>query len=364
MTPDQAELIQATYEAHIRGKTTFTEAVLAHLATNDPELATLIGAGPDEMVHTIESAFSRVIEALHSPSDIADYVAGLGEQLYDLGIQDAHYALFEAALMESLAQNFDGEMPPEVIDAWSGGWMMFSGVMREAAFSLMHDPSAPRVGTVEPVPLSGQATSTGTASDTAADDSTDAIEQEANNLNNEVAHVNEVALQISGIAKQTNLLALNARIEAARTGEAGKGFAVVASEIKNLATQSGEATNEMYGAAKQISDRVDELLESLKSTDRSKLDLSIDDQIIALVTGIEEVGSISERIDGIASETNMLALNATIEANRAGDKGRGFAVVAGEVKVLAAQTSEATHQINELVRELNTYAQRMAEMVS
>jgi methyl-accepting chemotaxis protein len=62
-------------------------------------------------------------------------------------------------------------------------------------------------------------------------------------LSKAVAQIGDVVEMITGIAGQTNLLALNATIEAARAGEAGRGFAVVASEVKQLATQTAQATS-------------------------------------------------------------------------------------------------------------------------
>ncbi|BAU91221.1 methyl-accepting chemotaxis sensory transducer [Methylorubrum populi] len=64
-------------------------------------------------------------------------------------------------------------------------------------------------------------------------------------LSEAVATIGDVVGLISTIAGQTNLLALNATIEAARAGEAGRGFAVVASEVKELASQTARATEEI-----------------------------------------------------------------------------------------------------------------------
>jgi methyl-accepting chemotaxis protein len=67
-------------------------------------------------------------------------------------------------------------------------------------------------------------------------------------INSQVSHAatsTASAVGVADIAEQTNLLALNATIEAARAGDAGRGFAVVASEVKNLANETGKATQEI-----------------------------------------------------------------------------------------------------------------------
>src|SRR6202022_2564293 len=65
----------------------------------------------------------------------------------------------------------------------------------------------------------------------------------------------------------------------------------------------------------------------------------------ALSDAAQRIGEVVKLIRDIAAQTNLLALNATIEAARAGEAGKGFAVVASEVKALAAQTGQATEEI-------------------
>lgn len=76
------------------------------------------------------------------------------------------------------------------------------------------------------------------------------------------------------------------------------------------------------------------------------------DSIQKLGKRSEEIGGIITVITGIAEQTNLLALNAAIEAARAGDQGKGFAVVASEVRQLAEQSSTASGQITNLIKNI------------
>ncbi len=130
--------------------------------------------------------------------------------------------------------------------------------------------------------------------------------------------INKVTDTINSISSQTNLLALNATIEAARAGEAGKGFAVVANEIKELASQTAGATEDIAINIKQIQD-----------------------QISGAVTEIQEISRIIDQIDNFVNEA------------------------ASAIELQAATTSEITDNINQVsqgIQEVNLNVNQSSEV--
>lgn len=82
-------------------------------------------------------------------------------------------------------------------------------------------------------------------------------------LNKISAQINTIIETVNDIAEQTNLLALNAAIEAARVGAEGTGFAVVAAEIRNLAELSRKSTKEISGLIRDVQRNSDLMVKSV-----------------------------------------------------------------------------------------------------
>ena len=76
--------------------------------------------------------------------------------------------------------------------------------------------------------------------------------------------ISQVVSLINEIAMKTNLLAVNASIEAAHAGEEGQGFAVVASEVGQLAEQSAAATKEIEQIVKNIQMGTRDVVEAME----------------------------------------------------------------------------------------------------
>ncbi len=115
-----------------------------------------------------------------------------------------------------------------------------------------------------------------------------------------------------------------------------KTSAEVAQRSLEIASKGGETVQNTINGMDSIREHIQETSKRIKRLGESS----------------QEIGDIVELIDDISDQTNILALNAAMQAAMAGEAGRGFAVVADEVQRLAERSSNATKQIEALVKTI------------
>ena len=171
----------------------------------------------------------------------------------------------------------------------------------------------------------------------------------ANQSANEVAamlghatdKIGEIVSLIEAIASQINMLALNATIEAARAGDAGKGFAVVAVEVKNLATQTSNATEEISRQIVNIQDVSKQVTEALSTISGSiaqveRYSTTISAAINQQTSATEEI---AQNIASAATSTQQISSD-IIEVNTASGTASDCAANAMQaVEVLVANAA-------------------------
>ncbi|MEN9532127.1 MAG: hypothetical protein RIQ83_1351 [Pseudomonadota bacterium] len=151
------------------------------------------------------------------------------------------------------------------------------------------------------------------------------------------------AQQVNTSSQQQSLATANTAASVEELTTSVSQLSSFANQANSVVVQSGEIA---HAGEEQVKHASQEVLRVTTAVNDSAK------QVQGLFDDITRISQISVMIQGVADQTNLLALNAAIEAARAGDMGRGFAVVADEVRTLAARTTQATQEINEMLKSI------------
>lgn len=163
---------------------------------------------------------------------------------------------------------------------------------------------------------------------------------------------------LKAVADSNNDNAKNIESQTVMTSNIQEMIITADSNASRMERIAGDSLN-MVSEGRKLVEKLDD-----KASNISAMNEQVMNTINEFVKNAIEVRGITDKINGISSQTNLLSLNASIESARAGETGRGFAVVADEIRNLADETKTLTAEINGIVETLENNASGTKETVS
>jgi methyl-accepting chemotaxis protein len=173
-----------------------------------------------------------------------------------------------------------------------------------------------------------------------------------------VGQLNHAADSLAQVTERTRKGVDSQREETELAATAMQQMAATAQDVARNASQTRHAVEQANDQARkgealvhQASSKIGHLAEEMSGCS---------DAMSSLLNESAAIGKVLDVISALAGQTNLLALNAAIEAARAGENGRGFAVVADEVRNLARRTQTSTDDIAAIIQQLRIVAENAA----
>ncbi len=164
------------------------------------------------------------------------------------------------------------------------------------------------------------------------------------------SHVATASSQLHATSEQLATASQEVAAQSGTVATAGEEMAVTSGDIARNCNQAAEGARHAGTVAQEGAAVVNNAIQIMERITQ-KVQRSAQ-SVEGLGARSDQIGEIVGTIEDIADQTNLLALNAAIEAARAGEQGRGFAVVADEVRALAERTTKATHEIGEMIKNI------------
>ncbi len=174
------------------------------------------------------------------------------------------------------------------------------------------------------------------------------VREAAERVNKSASTLRENAGQMAGTAKHQ-------ADESVRTLSAVEQLAAQMRQVAETAGASSESAKQVLQATERGRVAVQETVQDMQSIRSAVQRMS--KQVKGLGDRSLEISQIVSTIRDIANQTNLLALNAAIEAAGAGEAGARFAVVADQVRKLAESSTQATREIADLVKVIQSETQ-------